>query len=64
LKVVIGFSVVHSDTGLMVKTAMVGAREGTREETREASKQVWHMDQLINRLKEHKVGNVESVFLS
>ena len=33
MKVAIGFSLVHSDTGsgLMVRTAMVGPREGARE---------------------------------
>ena len=63
-KVNIGFSLVNFGTGfgLMVRTAMVGAMEGPREAIRNnvASKQ----DQLINRLKEHKVENVEFVFLS
>ena len=38
MKVAIGFSLLHSDTGsgLVVRTAMVGPREGARE----ASKQV------------------------
>ena len=41
---------------------MVGAMDGPRKAIRNnvASKQ----DQLINRLKEHKVENVEFVFLS
>ena len=59
---------------LMVRSALVGARVGAREEairnnvesnwSQAPSKQIWDIDQLMDRLKGYKVENVGFVFLS